>query len=371
MSLSLPALKTKWILGRKKIHRMIYSEKHELMNAEDRYIEVTFREYKPGDEKGMIDCIRDEYGDSYFKQDFYRSEYLKNEAHRHITFLVAETGEGEIAGMMILKRFYPDESMCEIASQIFKKKYRGYGMAMPFFRYGMKIMKTQDYSAAYCLPVLFHNVTQRLLYRLGLRATGLILNVFDMDKTHHSYSNGKNSKHSQGIQIMAMEKTDAGKLYLPDEHKEFCRTVYDSLGVTYKIDKVCGAAGHIKGMTVLEYQQNIPHSSLEIRIHRVGGDYKEQLEKLRLKYPPVGKQTVNVFLNINDRNAVEVYKYLSGQGYFFTGLKPLCSDREYMILHNSGDVKICFEDYVFSEEFEKIKNYIEKGEIDYGNHSKG
>lgn len=343
---------------------------HDRQGKEQKFL---LRKSRPGDEEGMLACIRDEYGETYFKRDFYRPEYLRQEAESgHITFLVAEqTASRETAGMLILKEFYPEESMCEIASQIFRKKYRGYGLAMPFFEYGMDILLSRNYSAAYCLPVLFHDVTQRLLQRLGLIATGFVLNVFDMEHTTHSYQNGRNVKHSQGIQIRALGKRDAGELYIPGEYQEFCRMIYDRLGVRYQIraEEQKQAAGQQEQKpdtgkkyrplsSCMSVRQDSSQSSLEIRVRRTGADLPEQIKAVHSRYPLTGRQTANVFLNINDEHAVWAYERLKGMGYFFTGLKPLCSEREYMVLHNPGEVEIYFEDYVLSEEFDEMRQHI-------------
>lgn len=340
----------------------------QLQNKEGNTLSLILREYRSGDESGMIACIRDEYGSTYFKRGFYLPEQIRREAESgHITFLVAEA-RGEIAGMLILKQFYPEEAMCEIASQIFLKKYRGYGLAIPFFEYGMEILKSRHYTAAYCLPVLFHDTTQRLLYRLGLRATGFILNVFDMGRITHSYKRDRNKKHSQGIQIMAQEKRDAGILYLPPEHIGICKKIYDSLGVTYRIYEEpkqrtgirCGIL--LPAVSSITAKQDENQSSLEIHIHHIGADICERIESIHKKYPLTGMQTANVFLNINDRNAVWAYWRLEEAEYFFTGLKPLCSDKEYMVLHNPGEVESFFEDYVLTEEFKILLNYIESND---------
>ncbi len=346
-----------------------------LKNQEGKSLSVRLRQYRPGDESGMIACIRDEYGNTYFKRNFYLPEQIKKESDcGHITFLVAEivpswqTGiqakeaaSGEIAGMMILKQFAPKESMCEIASQIFLKKYRGYGLAMPFFEYGMEILTSRRYSAAYCLPVLFHDTTQRLLYRLGLRATGLVLNVFHMGRITHSYRRDRNKKHSQGIQIMALGKKAAGTLYLPPEHTQFCQEIYDSLGVAYRVaEEKQEKQRRNPAVSDMEWKQDTFQCSLEIRIYRVGQDLPKRMAELHSRYPLAGMQTANVFLNINDKNALWAYRRLTELGYFFTGLKPLCSDREYMVLHNAGEVEMWLEDYVVTEEFKKLVNYIKK-----------
>ncbi len=355
-------------IGRKVLH---------LKNKQERSLTVTLRQYRPGDEEGMIACIRDEYGDTYFKRGFYEPIYIKEESDNgHILFLVAQTKAGEIAGMLILKNFLPKENMCEIASQIFRKKYRGYGLAMPFFEYAMEILLKNNYSAAYCLPVLFHDVTQRLLYRLGLRATGFIMNVFNMWNITHSYHNGKNTKHSQGIQIRAVNKQDAGTVYIPYEHQNFVAKVYDSLGVKYCIGQDIvrensdssgkvphGNINNLSAMppqSLISFWQNELQSSLEIEIRIVGGDLTKRIIDLHKKYPLKGAQTSNVFLNCSDKNAVWAYRVLEAEGYFFTGLKPLCGRNEYMVLHNPGEVEIYFEDYVVSSEFAGLLNYVRK-----------
>ncbi len=333
-----------------------------LENKQGEQLTLRLRPYCEGDEAGMIACIREEYGDTYFKQDFYNPEYLKKKGKEgSITFLVAETEQGSIAGMMILKEFYPEETMCEIASQIFRKKYRGYGLAMAFFEYGMEILLSGFYSAAFCLPVLFHNVTQKLLYRLGLRATGLILNVFDVENISHSYDNGRNRKHSQGIQIKAVGKKDAGILYLPIEHQAFCQSIYDNLGVDYQISKTADyLEKEISPYTVITCKSDEQQKSLEIQIHCVGADLEYWMKQIHLQYPLTEKRTAGVFINCNDSKAVWAYEVLWKMGYFFTGLKPLCSHHEYMVLHHPGEVDIYFEDYQVSEEFAHLIEYIKK-----------
>jgi len=327
-------------------------------NKEGNALPLVFREYREGDEEGMIACIREEYGETYFKRDFYDPRYLRKQAKDGtIIFLVAQTEENEIAGMMILKRFYPEEDMCEMASQIFKKKYRGYGIAEPFIEYGLALLLAENYSAAYALPVLFHSMTQRILYRQGFKAAGFMLNVFDMDTVKHSYDRDRNRKHSQGIQIMAVKKRDAGMVFIPEEHWKFCQNVYDSLGVAYKIsDGKKGAP--VWERSEIAFANNERQSSLEIRVRKIGRDLIYRVRQLHTIFPLKGKQTANILLNCNDDHAVGAYRMLRRMGYFFAGLKPLCSEREYMVLHHPGEVEIYFEEYALSNGFGQIMQYI-------------
>lgn len=172
-----------------------------------RTLTVTLRAYEPGDEEGMIACIRDEYGDTYFKKNFYEAASLRKAAENGTyTFLTAQTGAGEIAGMLVLEESEKEEALCEVESLFIRKKYRGYGLAGPFLQYGVEMILGQSYAAACCHPALFHSITQRLLYRQDFRATGFLLNVFDAARMVHSYHNGRNSKFSLGLQLLPIEK---------------------------------------------------------------------------------------------------------------------------------------------------------------------
>lgn len=345
----------------KKIQQMMI-----LRNHRGESLTIQLRQYREGDEEGMISCIRDEYENTYFRRELYDSEYIRKKAKEGgIVFLVAVTDRGEIAGMMILKEFYPRESACEIASQILRKKYRGFGLAMLFFEYGMGILLSRLYAAALCLPVMFHNVTQRLLQRLKMHATGMLLNVFDLNHIVHSYNNGRNKKHSQGIMIRALEKKDAGTLYIPEEHGVFCRCIYGALGAVGRIveideqDAEAEPYEEVPTCSEIEYiNDNVQHS-LEIRVFRIGRDLEHRITELYMRYPLRGRQTAVLFLNCNDAGAVWGYGILKKMGYFFAGLKPLCGGPEYMVLHHPGKVKIYFRDYYTDGEFDALVRYID------------
>ena len=310
----------------------------------------------------MIACIRDEYSDTYFKRDFYDANYLREEAERgHITFLLAETEMGEIAGMMILKEFYPEENMCEIASQIFRKQYRGYGLAMPFFEYGMELLLQRGYYAAFCLPVLFHDTTQRLLRRLELRATGFVLNMLDMQGSVNSYKKDRNTKHSQGVMVRAVQKKNVGRLYIPKVHTDFCKTIYNNLNVTYQVSEdTLIATVPSAPKSDVRYRRDEKQKSLEIYVDVIGVDLKAKVQSVQSDFRLCGKWTASIFLNCNDINTPFAYHVLTEMGYFFAGLKPLCSPREYMILHNPGEVKIYMDEYALSEDFKYIAQYVQK-----------
>jgi hypothetical protein len=327
--------------------------KHRINQTE---LNILLRPFEDRDAEEAIACIRDEYGETYFKRDFYNPEFLKK-MHREgaITFLVAETDGGELAGILALKSFFPAETMCEIASEIFRKKYRGYGLAKPVLRYGLNMAAEQSYSAACALCVTFHSVTQKILQELGMTATGFIFSIFRVECMESSYPYGRCKKHSQCIQIKPVEKTNAGNIYLPPELIPFADRIYTRLGVNYGLFTSFAA---VKEKTRLCFTNNALHRSGSITILRSGTDLKERLDRIIELYRDIPLQTFNVFLNISDPAAVWAYEILKENGFFFTGFKPLCGENEMLVMHNANGVEPYAQDYSLSDELKQLLDDI-------------
>lgn len=333
-------------------------------SSEKRAMTVAMRTYKPGDEEGMIACIREEYGETYINPDFYEPEYLQKEAgNGKFTFLAAQTDAGEIAGMLVLEELGKESALCEIESLFIRKKYRGYGLAGPLLRYGTELAGSRGcrYAAACCFPVLFHPVTQRLLCQSGFRATGLLLNVLDAAEIIHSFRKGKQSKYSLGYQILPIGKRNAGTLYVPARHRAFTESIYRGLSMKFQIaGKGESGRADMPPVSDLYSLSDRRQKSLEIWIRHTGADLPARLEEIHAGCPLTGKRTANVFLNINERWAVWAYGKLEAHHYFFTGFRPMGNAGEYMILHHAGEVGCFFEDFVVSSEFAEIRGYVRK-----------
>ena len=326
-------------------------------------LEFNIRLFNDKDVNEVIQCIRAEYGDTYFKKQFYNPEYLiKMNNENAISLIVAETKNGDIAGIIVLKSFFPGDTMCELATEIFKKEYRGYRLSEKMIQYGMKIIEERCYSSIYALPVTFHSISQRLLKRNGLIATGFIFSVFISSKIESSYEYGKCLKHSQGIQIKPLEKTSVGTLFVDNELIDITKKIYEKLNVEYYIgDKEVTKLSY-KSKTMLFHNNNDNHRNCAITIIKVGNDILEKVDEIIEKYRKNKLQTFNVFLNINDKNAISAYKKLKDRGFFFTGFKALCNRDEYMVMHFNNSLDLCTEDYILTDEFksllEDIKPFI-------------
>lgn len=324
---------------------------------------VLVRRYQTGDEQGITDCIRDEYGSTYVKAQWYSKSAIREHAVKgRDIFIVAQLPNGEIAATTALAKIEGrHEASYEIMAQVIKRQYRGHGIAQKLFAYGLGLLADKNAVSVYSQPVLVHDVTQKRLCGFGLQPVGIVPNLFDLRVLHHSYDNGRNVKMPLGIQVKVKRGQTAGRLYLPKRHRDFCRERCKALGISYELAQ--GEPGTVKHADMpvkssISYQYNGVHQYLEISIHAIGADLSGQLKRLFYAYPLTKAATATVFLNANDRHAVSVYERLLAQGFFFTGIKPLCPENVYLIMHYANGTAFYLEDLKLNTEFRNIAEYI-------------
>ncbi len=331
-------------------------------------LHVLVRKYQSGDEQGIIDCIRNEYGSTYVKAHWYsKSAIRENAVKGRDILIVAQLPNGEIAATAALVKIQGENEVSyEIAAQVVKKQYRGCGIAQRLFAYGFELLADKNAVSVYSQPVLFHDVTQKLLCGFGLQPVGILPNMFDLTVLRHSYDNGRNAKMPLGIQVKIKRGQTAGRLYLPKKHWDFCTECCKALDIAYEIaerEPETGEKGNMPVKSSISYQYNVVHRYLEISIHAIGTDLYRQLKRLFYAYPLTGASTATVFLNANDRHAVSVCERLAVQGFFFTGIKPLCPENTYLIMHYAKGTAFYLEDLKLNMEFRNIADYIRKEQL--------
>ena len=318
-------------------------------------IDVCFREFREEDAPGFVECIRDEYGETYLKRNYYHPEFLIHEHHSaHCKFLVAEV-EGSVVATLALKRPFPGESACEFGNAIVKKKYRQYGIMSQLIQYAIAEAKKQGgFSSLYAFVVAYQNISQRSLERVGFRPCGFLLSTLSMEFFSHSFARDGNAKQHLGIMVRREGQQDAGTVYVPAEHRERILEAYRSLGSSVRI----GAEFFpLAGKSSCSAEYDTGQQSGTIWVEEAGEELEDCIREIEAGYS-LPNWTFNVQLNISDKKAVAAYRELQKLGYFFAGVRPLCGSREIMILHHPRDVQIDFDTMALSEGFAHWRDYV-------------
>ncbi len=328
----------------------------EFYNKEGNSILVRFREFQPKDAESIVNLIRDEYGDKYHTPELYDKDIIiQRYREGKIIFHVAELTTGEIVACLNMKRSLPQEKCYGMGTGIVLKAYRKYHIFEPLIKYVMdQIRKLQGASAIHALLVMYHDITQHSIDRLGLKPCGFIFSMVLADKFTHSFKKDDNPKYHFILTACKVSKNDVGTLYLPAEHENISSKIYDSFEVKFEI-KTIGA--DLTGKSVIEVENNPVHQNCSIYIDNVGADLLERIKEIESQHQQPF-QTFNAFLNINDKKAIAAYETLKSLGYFFAGFKPLAGEHELMIMHNPSRVPIHFDTLLAIEHFAFLKNYI-------------
>ncbi len=325
------------------------------------------RPFKKGDEKGIAECVSEEYEDSYFKRDFYNKEKIIADAYSEkYQFFVAETDQ-EIVGMEIFHIYKSDdEDYIEPASQIIKKEYRGYGLSGALVYYTLPLAEKMQPCSLFVHAVTFHSATQHLCEAYGMIPVGFRLGSFRSVNMKNSYER-LCEKYSEGIMIKPVRKKNVEIIYVPDEIRDFADIIYQRLGVRYKIaehdevyDTTVDCDHKMQDGPKLTIHTDEMQRIVIIRVEREGSGLKERLSEVIASFGDEPDWVIQIWLSVNTPHIYSEYEELKSIGFFFSGLKPLCGKREGLYMQWVGDLKLDMDRYVLTEGFDEIRRNIEK-----------
>ncbi len=307
-----------------------------LHNKNGEALEAELRPFRSEDASQIIACIRDAYGDTYVKPYLYTEEGIRqHEEEGSLCFSVAEAPGGIVAGITAyaLSDHFP--AMAEIACQIIRREYNGYGLALPLALHAMGRAEELDLSAQYARALGCHLISQKTLDGMGFTACGFLLNVFDKDLFAHRFENGDYAKIPQSIAVKRQNKTDVGAVWLPDRLVPIAEAMYKKMGLAWTHRE---SAPDLSGPDLWNRELDENHAALSLRAETCGADFEKNLAEAVRERLDANKehtnQTINLFLNLSRPGSAAAYEIARRLGFFFTGFLPSGKEGEYMILHH-------------------------------------
>ncbi len=322
--------------------------------------EFVLRPFCCGDEEAVLKCVQEEYGDSYYRREYYdRALLLDMVNFGKLHLFVAYCGD-DICGIQSLISHAPKEQRLEAASQIFRRAYRGYGLPYELVKYTYHIAKDLHPSCIYASMVVFHSITQKMCEDAGMKATAFNLGSHITSKMQNSFSLGSSDKYAQAIMILPVDKKDVGTVYINAKIADVAGRIYDDLAVAYNIDSTAAAANNVSE-TVWDISVNEREQSITVTVDVIGADLIDVMRSIKEKY--FGQLwTIQLILPIDRPCAVNAYDDLKREGFFFTGLRPLCAGHEQMIMQFIGSVRFCFDDFKLTDGFRSLLEDVKRNE---------
>ncbi len=300
---------------------------------------VRFRDFEPKDAPAVIACIRDAYGDGYIKPYLYdEQEVASHDAQGILTFALAETDAGDIAGMTAAEVSEHFPQQVEIACQVVRRMYSGYGLALPLASYQMRAAEANRPAALFARALGCHLISQKTLDAMGFTHCGFLLSVFSKELFTHHYENGAYLKISQSVAVKRVSKRHVGQIWIPQHLLPLATQMYDSLGLpftpTHRIFPLSGEGRW-------DWEWNGAHHTLTLWVRRCGTQFATKLRRCLEKIGGHPLATVNLYLNQSDLSAGSAWEIARKCGFLFTGFLPCGGAGEYLILHWPGAVPVC------------------------------
>ena len=300
-------------------------------------LEITLRPFQPKDAPQIIACVRDAYGDSYVKPFLYTEEgILHHEKTGELRFCVA-VSDHVVAGITGCELSASFPGMAEIACQIIRREYNGYGLALPLALYTMEQAEKLPLTGQFARALGCHLISQKTLDGMGFTACGFLLNIFRKDVFLHRFDNGDYAKIPQSLAVRRQRKTDAGTLWMPEELIPLADAMYQKLGLLWNCRNRTTAPS---SATHMEREENTAHATLTLWARACGEDFPGLLARELSAVADNPAQTVNLYLNLSSPGSAQAYEAAHRQGFFFTGFLPCGADGEYMILHHPLKVPV-------------------------------
>lgn len=303
-------------------------------------IEPVFRPFRPEDAEQLITCVRDAYGDTYVKPWIYSAEgLLRHVESGEMRFSVAEV-DGVIAGITACEISEHFPQVGEIACQIIRQAYSGYGIALPLALHAMRQGEQMPLAAQFARALGCHLISQKTLKSMGFTACGFLLHVFDKEQFRYRFENGNYIKIPQSVAVKRQEKTEAGRIWMPEELMPLAEQVYSELGVSWSRNPSCGV---LAGEDVWEREPDEKHATLALWARSCGAEFEKKLDMEVSAVAENPGQTVNLYLNLSCPGSGAAYEAACKRGFFFTGFFPCGADGEYMLLHHPLQVPVLLD----------------------------
>ena len=116
----------------------------------------------------------------------------------------------------------------------------------------------------------------------------------------------------------------------------------------------------IPNHAVLSIKRDEVQRLIMIKVDEPGKDLVTQMRYLKKSFGNEPYWVIQIMLNTDTPVIYDQYEELKSEGFFFSGLKPLCGSHERMYMQWIGNTELHMDKYVLTQSFEEIRRDIER-----------
>ena len=276
----------------------------------------------------VAQCLYDEFGYTYVNEAVYIPERLV-ESTRDGNFIpfTSTAPNGEVAGFMALVRTPRLPGTAEMATVVVKKRFRKCSIMNRMIDNAMHQAESLGLQSVNMEPVAYHPYTQMVSDKMGMWPCVVGFNRIPPD-IGTSFE-GQGSRRTMLWSAKSF-RDEPRTIHVPEEVMDLCDFIDDGLG----IERPFGDAAEPTGDSSMITEFNNVMSVGRTYIDRTGEDHLQVMRRELRGLKGIGCEIAELMINIQDPSAPYAYETAKGLGYFCTGMFPVSSGCDYLIMQN-------------------------------------
>lgn len=312
------------------------------------------------DYESFIDCLNDFYSGGYPYKEYIEKEFLLDRiADNSMIVTIARNKDSEVVGTVaaLLQKEHFDGSVLLLLRSV-RSDYRAQGIGSNLLKYLLSLVEKQfEKARSLYADVLTHNIiSQSSLVHKGFAITGIRMMLYDNEIMVSKLGLEGGTKMSQAIYCKAIGHEPV-TVYAPEKHHGIIRDIYENLEVDCTVLPPTELG--LCDKTEMDIEVNKMHKSIEVFITRVGTDIETCIKDVSNRFIIDDKYTAIVFVNMSE-NIGNICELLEKYNFYFSGIKPLSNDAEYLIMANTDNCKENLQDIMLEENAFELKKYVLK-----------
>ena len=303
-------------------------------------LNAVIRDIKTGDGRDIVELFRENYGDTYYKKNFYNPSTWEEMAKSNKYYPIVAEYEGRVIGQFLLT--LNDKYNGEIGAVVVHPDFKGRGLMNKMFDYLIQKAKSLGLFAIYGEAIMFHPFSQKANLKHGMIETALQLGEVASFIAQKEIKFEKRTGTLVGYKLF---KTTPKSLYIPKIYEKIIKNRYKKAGIKLKKTSIKPIRQKIK-----LWENRL----LKIAGIIIDGKIKNFENRFNLLFSraKVSAEMIYADINLQTKEVDEIVKFLNKKRFFYSGvLFYRYGGKDYLRLQfeNTHNVEekynVCYSEY--------------------------
>ncbi len=319
------------------------------------------RRMEPAEAVEIARCAYKSHGYTFFDDHIYYPERMieLNETEEMIS-AVAVTDDNIFMGHSALLYPSPKARIAEFTFAFVNREYRGQGCLNKLAEFLFNCPKKTPLDGLYVYSVTNHEFTQRSMARFGIRDCGLLL-ASSPETWIFKGMEAQDQRITVALSFKYLTVTGPLTLYPPSRHRSFIAFLYRNIGAPDHCFALCDEAGlpPLAAEGDIRTEVFLTEDCAEIHVISYGANVLHEVRKTLRDLCLKSIAAIQLLLNLEDPRTCLMTAEFEKMGFFFSGILPMASVGEALILQYLNNVSIDYDKIMlYSDEARQIRDYV-------------